>query len=69
MKIQLISKGVTIGRLAGPTVFKKVLEKFRNLALVVVATALLGVIWGVENIAVRAVCLSLTGLCWGEIVD
>lgn len=60
---------MTIGRLAGPTVFKKVLEMFRNLTLVVLAMALLGVIWGVENIAVRAVCLSLTGLCWGETMD
>lgn len=58
--------GVTIGRLAGPTAFKKVHEMVRNLTLVLLALANLGVIWGVDNLAVRATCLSLTGVCWGK---
>ncbi|TIA88667.1 hypothetical protein E3P99_02461 [Wallemia hederae] len=59
--------GVAIGRLVGPTVFKKVHEKIRNLSLLIVTTALIGVIWGVDNLAVRAVCMGLSGLCWGPL--
>ncbi|TIB11479.1 hypothetical protein E3P92_02875 [Wallemia ichthyophaga] len=59
--------GVTIGRLAGPTVFKKVYDKTRNISLVALAMVFSGVIFAVDSLAARATLLCLTGLAWGPI--
>lgn len=57
---------MTIGRLAGPTVFKKVYDKTRNISLVALAMVFSGVIFAVDSLAARATLLCLTGLAWGK---